>query len=254
MRVIMSLVALAALSLTALPAHATAFTPGEFVTWSEVEWGEDPTPTNISGVLESQFNSVFAPSYLLEVGIPGPTGYSMIFDSADAVIAYLPPGGAPAPLTADLLDPITSASGFLGGTVVADTLNVTFSDAGLLAHPAGVTFGDLVFQHLEGLVSDPEFPGIGPEIAALDGITVREALSDADQVLGGATSPFTPMDLSQLLDLTIRAFNGGGVSNQADTYLALPPSTAIPEPAVWAMLLIGFGALGIVRHRPTDAK
>lgn len=249
MRGVMTLAALAALSLAALPAHATNFTAGEFVTASQVLWGEDPTSTNLSGVLEGKFNSVFAPSDLLEVGIPGPAGFSMIFDSADALIAYLPNGGAPGPLTADLLDPIMSASGFLGGGVVATALNVAFSDAGLLAHPPGVAFGDLVFQNLGLLVGDPESAGVGPEVAALDGMTVREVLSEADQVLGGAATPFTPEDMAQILDLTERAFNTGAVSNQADVYLALPPSAAIPEPAPSAMLLVGFGALGFVRHR-----
>jgi len=36
------LAALAALSLAALPAHATTFTAGEFVTWSQAAWGDVP--------------------------------------------------------------------------------------------------------------------------------------------------------------------------------------------------------------------
>lgn len=114
-----ALLALAALSLPlALPAHATTFTDGEFVTWSQVAWGDDPfcgpTACNISGILESDFNSVFAPSDLLELGVPGAGGFSMIFDSADAIIAYLPESGNSGPLTADLLDPVRTASGALG--------------------------------------------------------------------------------------------------------------------------------------------
>jgi hypothetical protein len=113
-----TLTTLAAISLAALPAHATTFTLGEFVTWSQVAWGGDPAPGNISYSLEQNFNSIYGPSDLLEVGVPGPGGFSLIFDSADAIIAYLPASGTPGPLTATLLDPVTSASGALGGEVV----------------------------------------------------------------------------------------------------------------------------------------
>lgn len=58
MRFVGTLAALAALSLAALPAHATNFTPGEFVTGSQVELGEDPTPTNIAGILEKRTRSI----------------------------------------------------------------------------------------------------------------------------------------------------------------------------------------------------
>jgi hypothetical protein len=250
MRLVSTLAALAALSLAALPAYATTFSNGEFVTGSQVEWGEDPTPTNIAGILAMNFNSVFAPSDLLEVGIPGVTGFSMIFDSADAVRAYLPIGGTPGALTADLLDPITSASGVLGGEVVTATLNVAFSDAGLLAHPSGVTFGDLVLQNLD-MFAAAEAPDVGPEIAELDGSSVREVLSDADLVLGGAASPFTPTDMFELLDFLARSFNTGPAEGNDDTFLAFPSSTVTtaPEPSSWAMLVVGFAGFGFVRYR-----
>jgi len=159
-RGVRELLALSALSLPlALPAHATTFTDGEFLTWSQVAWGGDPfcdpTVCNISGILENDFNSLFAPSDLLEVGVPGAGGFSMIFDSADAIIAYLPASGAPGPLTANLLDPVHTASGALGGEVLTATLNVTFSEDGLLAHPSGASFGDLVLQNLGSLPDDP---------------------------------------------------------------------------------------------------
>ena len=63
---------------------------------------------------------------------------------------------------------MTSASGFFGGEVVDATLNVDFSNAGLLAHPTGVTFGDLIFQNLGSLVGTPFVNTIDPEIADLE--------------------------------------------------------------------------------------
>ena len=107
--------ALAALSLAGLPAHATTFTDGEFVTFSQGDWGDDPAPGNISFSLEQNFDSVFGPLGLIEVGIPGPAGFSMIFDgAADPIITYLPASGTPGPLTVDLLDPVRIPSGGLG--------------------------------------------------------------------------------------------------------------------------------------------
>ncbi|HUN98605.1 MAG TPA: PEP-CTERM sorting domain-containing protein [Bradyrhizobium sp.] len=259
------LLALAALSAPlALPAHATNFTLGEFVSHSQVLWGDAPACNmfgcNPSAILENNFNSVFAPSDLMEVGVPGALGFSLIFDSADAVIAYLPAGGMPGPLTADLDDPITSASGALGGEVVTATLNLLFSDDSLLAHPLGVPFGDLVLQNLNLLPSDSVFGfGVGPEIAQLDGMSVSEVLDDADLLLGGIPSPFTAQDLFTLLNDIDMSFNGAVLLSSgaeidglpdtfATEYLALPEGITVPEPSTWAMMLIGFAGLGYARY------
>jgi hypothetical protein len=249
MRLVGKLAALAALSFAAPPAHASTFVPGEFVTWSQVAWGDDPAPGNISYSLEANFNSIFAPSDLLEVGIPGAAGFSIIFDGPDPIITYLPASGAPGVLTADLDDPVQTASGSLGGEVVTAALNVDFSDTGLLAHAPAVTFGDLVFQNLDSF-SASEGLGVGPEITEFDGKSVREALSEANTVLGDGVSSFTPIDMFELLNFTSRAFNGGTLEENADTFLALP-STAmtVPEPSAWAMLLLGFAGLGFARYR-----
>lgn len=244
MRFVRILAALAALPLAALPVHATTFTDGEFVTWSQGGWGGDPAPGTISFLLETNFNSIFAPSGLLELGIPGSAGFSMIFDSADAVIAYLPNGDPPGVLIADLLDPVSSAGGVFGGEVVTAALNIAFSDAGLLEHAPGVPFGDLVLQNLDSLT------GVGPEVADLDGMSVREVLSAAELLLGGAASPLSPEDMFILLTQVNMSFNGGNpASDFATEFLALPGSPTVPEPSTWAMLLIGFAGLGFAGWR-----
>jgi hypothetical protein len=244
MRLVRTLAALAALALAALPARATTFTEGEFVTWSQGAWGEDPSPGNIAFSLEQNFDSVFAKSGgLLEVGIPGTTGFSIIFDGPDAIITYLPQNGTPDVLIADLLDPVETSSGAFGGEVVTAALNVTFSDANLLAHPPGVFFGDLVLKKLESLA------GVGPEVAELDGMPVREVFSDANTPLGGGASQFTSQDMFILLNDINQSFNAGPVSTFAMEHLAFPASTPVPEPSTWGMLLIGFAGLGFVRYR-----
>ena len=164
MRLSRILAALAALSFAALPTRATTFTAGEFVTFNQGEWGETPAGGNVGAMLENNFDSIFAPSDLLEVGIHGSAGFSIIFDNPDDLIAYLPSNGTAGALTADLLDPPSSASGVFGGEVAALALNIAFSDAGLLAHPVGVPFGDLILQNLDMLAAYEGDPDIGPEI------------------------------------------------------------------------------------------
>jgi hypothetical protein len=159
MRVVRIFIALGALTIAARPVCATTFAPGEFFTYDQFEYGtnsrlEEPNNPQAAALLEDNFDTVYAPfEDLLQVGVPGPAGHSLIFDSPDAVLAYLPASGTPGPLTADLLDPLSSSSGVLGGEVVGATLNTDFSNAGLLAHPTSVALGDLVFQNLETLVS-----------------------------------------------------------------------------------------------------
>jgi hypothetical protein len=239
------LAALAALAAAPPSARATTFTDGEFVTWSQVAWGGDPAPGTIAYTLQENFDSIFAPSGLLEVGITGAAGFYLIFDSSDAIINYLPTNGSAGALTVNLLDPVNTPSGALGGEVVTAALNILFSDAGLLPHPPGVPFGDLVLQNLDSLVGSP---GFGPEITALDGASVLELYSDANVVLGGGASPFTPLEMFELLNLA--DINGGPVGAFAMEHLALPSTTpTAPEPSTWAMLLIGFAGLGFARYR-----
>ena len=91
-------------------------------------------------------------------------------------------------------------------------------------------------------------PDIGPEITELDGMSLRELLSEADLVLGGATTPFNPDEMAEIVGSTNMVFDDG-FTFTFDKFLAFPPSTAltVPEPSTWAMLLIGFASLGLVR-------
>jgi hypothetical protein len=100
MQVVRIFTALGALTIAGLPVGAATFTPGEFITYDQSEYGHDkfgnPFDSQVAALLENNFDTIFAPfENLLQVGVPGPAGYSMIFDSPDAVIAYLPAGGSP---------------------------------------------------------------------------------------------------------------------------------------------------------------
>src|SRR5271166_1276970 len=152
-----------------------------------------------------------------------PRNFSMIFDEASAITAFLPGEGAPGPLTADLLDPATSASGVFGGEVVALTLNIAFSDAGLITHPNGVAFGDLVLTGLTG--ADAQF----------NGLRVRDLLPIMNTLLGGGAGPgITIDDAFELTNTVDMSFNGGPISTFGMNNLELPPG-ATPLPATSAL-------------------
>ena len=96
----------------------------------------------------------------------------------------------------------------------------------MLAHPLSVPFGDLVFQNLDMFAEGPD---VGPEIADLDGLSVREVLAEADLVLGGDTAtPFTVDDMGELLEAANMSFDSGLVSTFAMEHLAFPATARRP--------------------------
>jgi hypothetical protein len=240
------LAALATLWLPTSSAHAASFTTGEFVSWSQVAWGDTPAPGNVSYLLEQQFNTLYAPSDLLQVGVSGVSGYHyMEFDSGDAVIAYLPSGGAPAALTADLDDPVSNqAGGSLGGEVTTLKLNIDFSAAGLLAHPAGITFGDLILTSLTG------------SLAPLNGLTISDLLTQENLALAGAPSDFTSVEDAFVLANDVdMAFNGGDPpSTFALQNLEVPEAPTTPLPATLPLFASGLGFVGYLAKRKRGAK
>jgi hypothetical protein len=64
-------------------------------------------------------------------GLNGGPYYAAKWTTAAAVQAYLPAGGKPGKLTADLLNPITTPAGNLAAQVLALTLNREYSCAGV---------------------------------------------------------------------------------------------------------------------------
>ena len=63
-------------------------------------------------------------------------------------------------------------------------------------------------------------------------MSVGEVLAEADLMLGGAASPFTPDDMTALVSSTNMVFDAG-INSTFDQFLAFPASTAptIPEPS-----------------------
>ena len=191
--------AVALVSLVYGPACATV-ADHEFVTASQVSWGDTPTPFNFAGLLVANYASVYAPSDLFEIGIPSSPGFSIIWSNTTDLLTFLPSSGAPAALDADLVDPTSSSAGSFAGEVAALKLNIDFSDAGLLTHPAGVTFGDLELVNFSGALS------------GLDGLSVLDLLGQVNVLLGGGATGYTIDDVFETLDDVNASFNGGGAA------------------------------------------
>ena len=163
-------------------------------------WGDTPTPFNFAGLLVANYASVYAPSDLFEIGIPSSPGFSIIWSNTTDLLTFLPSSGAPAALDADLVDPTSSSAGSFAGEVAALKLNIDFSDAGLLAHPAGVTFGDLELVNFSGALS------------GLDGLSVLDLLGQVNVLLGGGATGYTIDDVFETLDDVNASFNEGGAA------------------------------------------
>jgi len=143
---------------------------GDLTTYTQAGWVLALAPAVT--ILNDNWDSVYGSNYdELTVG----TGFTMSFDSAQAVEDYLPANGLIGPLDADLFDPTSSASGQFGGDVVALALDADFSAAGLLPGTSGLQFGDLTVC---GLTTDTD----------LNEMTVSQVLAILNTALGGGAT------------------------------------------------------------------
>lgn len=178
---------------------------GDLVSYAQESWGGDPSTSTAAALLQNRFDFVYVGG--VEVGISGPTGFSMAFTSAQAVLAYQPASGANASLNADLLDPTSSAAGTFGGHVLGLQLDVDFADSGDISGTSGLKLGDL---RLCGL----------PQ-TAYNNLTVRQFLAQMNIALGGGAiaGGYTYDAISELTANIASAFEGGAASLFAQQHL-----------------------------------
>jgi len=185
---------------------------GDMLTHSQTAWGNPMSPAGT--LLENSFATVY-PADSLVVGIPGAGGFTITLDGVAGVTGYLPSSGAPGPLNADMMNPMTTSSGSFGGEVAALDLNVKFSDAGLLAGAANTRVGDL---RICGYALAP----------TANGQTVRQFLDTANTLLGAGAAAISHDQADALANVINGAFTDGQASGFAEANLvaasACPPS------------------------------
>ncbi len=143
----------------------------------------------------------FAGAFPLGLTIGCAAGFEATFTTAAAIEAFLPAGGPPGVLTADVTDPLSTAAGVLAGQLVAATLNVGF-DAFDPAFGSDVTLlADLEFV-------DPASPCFG--------MTVQEVVDLGHDILGGCSTQLTPSQINACLTTINENFDNGSGTNLGD--------------------------------------
>ena len=92
-------------------------------------------------------------------------------------------------------------------------------------------------------------------------VLANTGLSEVLQIVNGVTATFS-LSGPGITSLTVTSadseFNGTefifGIDNiTADTLIVPPPSSSVPEPATWTMLISGFGLVGAMMRRKKAA-
>ena len=110
-------------------------TPFTGCTVTQGGWHTNPHGNNPGTLLANDFPTVY-PS-----GVTIGGTFTLTFDSAAAVRAFLPAGGTPGVLTSSATDPTTSAAGVFAGQVLALQLNVDLEHYGsVVIGGTGTTF------------------------------------------------------------------------------------------------------------------
>ena len=144
---------------------------------------------------------------------------------------------------------ITGTGGFLGASEQNGHLNGSFDFSSLVGTTVDQTLADFfVFSDGQGGTYDFSLSSVYTKAYTNANGSIAIALyllgSTIDTNLG-----YTATDTS--LTLTFNSTNGSAYSSSAT--LAVPPSGTgdVPEPATWAMTVLGFGAMGAaLRRRP----
>ncbi len=146
-----------------------------FVTYTQEVWNENSESDkcgNSNKLLTNNFSTVFPNG--LTVGCNA--GYKIIITTREHIKSFLPAEGNENSLDKSCTNPKNTRAGKLAGELIALTLNVAYDDAIPSFSAPENHIGDMTIQ----LVSSPFY-----------GLTVRQFLAVANNVLGGCSSTYT---------------------------------------------------------------
>jgi hypothetical protein len=171
---------------------------GVYRTQTPGGWGARAAGNNPGTYRDAHFADAF-PAGLL-IGDPGK--YHIKLTSSFAIEILLPTGGKPAVLTGQYTDPISIRNVLVGHTV-ALSLSVGFDQF-------DEDFGesDGLLKHL--YIAD----GYG-----FDGMTVAEVLKEANTLLGGGSSAYTPSQMTEILTKINEYFVDGKKTGKYDLFV-----------------------------------
>jgi len=181
-------------------APGCGWSAGDMLTHNQDSYGTSTAAG--AALLGVRFGNVY-PSGLVVGGTN-----TMQFTSATAVVNYLPAVGGASGLTLNLINPLSSSSGQLGGDVVTLQLNVDLSDAGFLT--STVPLGSLYFCNFTA-------------VPQLNGQTIEEFLTTANWVLGGGSAALSADRISAVANAINNAFVDGVPSSFAQATLQAGP-------------------------------
>ena len=169
-----------------------------FQTHTQGGWGDPAHGHNPGAYRDAKFALAFPHGAMIGiVGIEGGDEHSALFTSAGAVENFLPAGGTPKSLDFDYTDPVVTEAGVLAGQVLALTLNVGFDIYDPNFAPSENNLKDYV-------VNDPSL--------ICNGMTAQGVLDEANNVLGGLSSSFSPSEISDCANWINNKFENGGNS------------------------------------------
>jgi len=201
-----------------------------FTTYSKGGWGQKAAGNNVGVLRDQYFDQVYPDGFV----IGDPNNYTITFESAADVEAYLPGGGGSKVLDNDYINP-TKKLGNLADQIIAARLNRDYNAAGFLGVNPNYDLGELVFVD-------------GP----FENMSVNDFLAMAEIALGdGGLNGYTIDHFKNTAENIINSFhegnNAGILTCPADPVLDDPyvelTATCIEGDVVFTITNTGDGAM-----------